>query len=80
MELLNGAVGLLLMLIELVAVPAVLVAGLARLRGRRSRLDRVASLTASAFAMSIYPPSLRGGGVVVPPRPAMQVHGTPRRA
>ncbi len=47
----------------------VIVAGVARLRGRRSRFDRAAGTVASAAAMGVYPPSLRGGGVAVPPRP-----------
>lgn len=54
-------------LLPAVAAAAVLVAGIQRLRGRRSRaLDGVADVARAAFARSIYPPSLRGGGPDVP--------------
>jgi ribosomal protein L4 len=59
----------LLGLVEFLAILAVAFAGIARWRRRRSRLDRVGSTVASAAAMSVYPPSLRGGGPEVPPRP-----------
>lgn len=46
---------------------AVAVIGFRRLRGHRSgRLDRIADTTASAVSVGVYPPSLRGGGPVVP--------------
>jgi len=52
------------------AALAVLVGGLLRLLGRRNRrLDRIATVTSSAAAMSVYPPSLRGVTPVVPPAP-----------
>ena len=67
MELLNP--GFLFGLVEFLAILAVAIAGVARWRRRRSRLDHVASTVASAAAMSVYPPSLRGGGPDVPPPP-----------
>jgi hypothetical protein len=56
-------------LVEFLAILAVAFAGIARWRRRRSRLDRFASTVASAAALSVYPPSLRGGGPEVPARP-----------
>lgn len=56
-------------LIGLFAMVFVFIGGIARLRGRRSRFDRLADLLSSAYAKSVYPPSLRGGGTVVPPSP-----------
>jgi hypothetical protein len=54
-------------LLPLVGAVLVMIAGGRRLMGRRSRLDRVADFTASAMSQMVYPPSLRGGGPVVPP-------------
>ncbi len=75
MDLLNPM--FLLGLVEFLAIIALAIAGFARLRGRRSRLDRVADVTSSAMAMGVYPPSLRGGGPEVPPPPD-DAEDTPR--
>jgi hypothetical protein len=58
-----------------IAALAVLGAGIARLRGRRSRIDRAADVLGSSAAMAVYPPSLRGGGVEIPPPPDLRGRG-----
>lgn len=65
MDLINPM--FLLGLLQFVAILAVAIAGFARLRGRRSRLDHVADISSAAISMAVYPPSLRGGGPKVPP-------------
>ena len=49
----------------------VALAGMARIRGRRSRFDRTAAGLSSAAVLGVYPPSLRGGGPEVPPPPIL---------
>lgn len=56
-------------ILPFIAALLLIVAGVWRMTGRRSRLDRVAAITASAASMAVFPPSLRGGGTAVPPRP-----------
>jgi hypothetical protein len=65
--------------IPFIAAVAVLVAGVARLRGRRSRIDRAADVLRASVAISVYPPSLRGGGIEVPPPPDERGHGLMHR-
>lgn len=54
MDLLSPA--FLFGLIEFAAILSVAVAGIVRLRGHRSRMDRAAVTVASAAPLSVYPP------------------------
>lgn len=55
----------------------VMIAGISRLRGRRSRFDRAASIAGPAVAVRVFPPSLRGGGLDIPPPAEEQPAGDP---
>ena len=69
MDILNLAVAMTLTAVTFGAALLVLIAGVLRLTGRRSRLEGLASTLSSATTMGVYPPSLRGGGPVVPRAP-----------
>jgi hypothetical protein len=63
MKIVADLLFLALGVLPLVGAIAVRIAGIQRLRGRRARgLDGVVDVASAAFARSIYPPSLRGGG------------------
>lgn len=74
MELLLMGSGLLTFL----GLVALMIAGVARLRGRRSRFDVIANGYARATSMSVYPASLRGTPEIVPPPAEIQEQAEPR--
>jgi hypothetical protein len=76
----KDAAFVLFSILPLVAAVLVAAAGLRRWGGRKGgAMDGAARAASSAYARTIFPPSLRGGGVVVPTMPSRPMVRSRRR-